>query len=286
MTTLNVQDIASQSLYGPKGFPSQLQSTEHRIAILSHATIKRGARVLEVGCGQGDSTTVLAEIVGPGGHVTAVDPGPLDYGSPFTLGQAQEHISSGRLGSRITWKQADPLAFLESDETTYDVAVLALCIWYFHDPSVLAATLSALVKRARSIFIAEWSLKASNPAAHPHILAALTQAALESQKTNPHSNIRYAATPAAIKEAATAAEWTFVSERTVVPADNILDGRWEVDLVRSAKFKMEIETFVADVRQRSAVVAMREATLAALEVVGGLKGVRSMDVWVASFTQN
>ncbi|KAI0265025.1 S-adenosyl-L-methionine-dependent methyltransferase [Gloeopeniophorella convolvens] len=285
MTTLNAEAIASQNLHGPY-FVSQLQSTEHRIAILSHADIKHGARVLEVGCGQGDSTTVLAEIVGPDGHVTAVDPGPLDYGSPFTLGQAQEHISSGRLGSRITWKQADPIAFLEGDETTYDVAVLALCIWYFRDPSVLAATFSAIAKRARSIFIAEWSLKTSNPAAHPHILAALTQAALESQKVNSDSNIRYAATPDAIKEAATAAGWTFVSESTVVPADNILDGRWEVGLVRSAEFQTGIETFVADVRQRSAVVAMREATLAALEVVGSLKGVRSMNVWLASFTQN
>lgn len=46
-----------------------------------------GAKVLELGCGQGDSTAVLAAIVGSAGHVTGVDPGSLDYGEvPLTFG--------------------------------------------------------------------------------------------------------------------------------------------------------------------------------------------------------
>lgn len=35
----------------------------------------------QLGCGQGDTTAVLAEAVGDEGRVTAVDPGSLDYGT-------------------------------------------------------------------------------------------------------------------------------------------------------------------------------------------------------------
>ena len=42
--------------------------------------ISEGEKVLELGCGQGDATTVLASAVGETGHITAVDPGELTYG--------------------------------------------------------------------------------------------------------------------------------------------------------------------------------------------------------------
>jgi predicted methyltransferase len=62
-------------------FLIQLQSTQHRLAIVSEWDIPKGAKVLEIGCGQGDCTAVLGELVGSEGHVTAIDPGPLDYGT-------------------------------------------------------------------------------------------------------------------------------------------------------------------------------------------------------------
>jgi ubiquinone/menaquinone biosynthesis C-methylase UbiE len=79
-------DIASLCLHDPQHWKVQLQSTEHRISILKKfPDLKLGPRILEIGCGQGDTTAVLAELVGENGHVTAVDPGPLDYGmSPRT----------------------------------------------------------------------------------------------------------------------------------------------------------------------------------------------------------
>ena len=54
---------------------------EHRINLVKFWGITPGSRVLEIGCGQGDCTTVLADAVGPDGHVDAVDPGAPDYGS-------------------------------------------------------------------------------------------------------------------------------------------------------------------------------------------------------------
>lgn len=80
-----VDYVAAQCLHSPteKAFQIQLQSTKHRLTILSEWDIPEGAQVLEIGCGQGDCTAVLAELVGPQGHVTAVDPGSLDYGTSY-----------------------------------------------------------------------------------------------------------------------------------------------------------------------------------------------------------
>ena len=57
--------------------------TRHRLEIVSRFNIRPGANVLEIGCGQGDCTVVLAAAVGENGHVTAVDPASLDYGTPI-----------------------------------------------------------------------------------------------------------------------------------------------------------------------------------------------------------
>lgn len=60
-------------------FSSQPQ-TEHCFKLIEAWDIQPGEHVLEIGCGQGDCTAVLASVVGDAGHVTAVDPGSPDYG--------------------------------------------------------------------------------------------------------------------------------------------------------------------------------------------------------------
>src|SRR5215469_17013076 len=41
--------------------------------LVQDAGITAGMKVLEVGCGAGDVTLLLAEMVGPGGHIVGVD---------------------------------------------------------------------------------------------------------------------------------------------------------------------------------------------------------------------
>ena len=41
--------------------------------LLTESGIGMGMRVLEVGCGGGEVTQILAELVGPSGHVLALD---------------------------------------------------------------------------------------------------------------------------------------------------------------------------------------------------------------------
>lgn len=79
---LDAASIARISLNDghPTQFSIQHSQTIHRLELLQHWNIPTGSKVLELGCGQGDCTTVLASAVGEQGRVVAVDPADLDYG--------------------------------------------------------------------------------------------------------------------------------------------------------------------------------------------------------------
>lgn len=80
-TQLDAASIARASLHDPAHFSIQQSQTVHRLALLQHWNIPAGSRVLELGCGQGDCTTVIASAVGEQGKVVAVDPANLEYGA-------------------------------------------------------------------------------------------------------------------------------------------------------------------------------------------------------------
>lgn len=74
LTALNIHDPA-------QGPPSPAQ-VAHRVDLVRRGwqIDLEGCSVFEVGCGQGDMTSVLAVAVGEGGSVTGCDPASLDYG--------------------------------------------------------------------------------------------------------------------------------------------------------------------------------------------------------------
>lgn len=219
-------------------------------------------------------------------------------GAPYTLGQAQHHISQGPLGKQITWVQQSPLDYLatlvsqsstsspsDGGSKIFHVAVLAHCLWYFPSPRIILATFRALKQHSKRLLLAEWSLVAKHPFAQPHVLAVLAQAALESRKSVSSSNVRTVLGPKRLTQLALAAGWHLESETHVQPRNGLLDGEWEVSACLSSSFEREVEEQVSDERERGVVLALRDACEASLEGVqqGGRKGVGSMDVWVASF---
>jgi len=283
------KDIAALCAHGPNfGLTIQESQTQHRLDLISKWPFGAGSKILELGCGQGDCTAALAEMVGETGHVDAVDPAPLDYGSPFTLGQAHDHLSAGRLGNRITWIQAKPIDFLQSQSEKnapkYDVAVLAHCIWYFSSPEIILETLRALSTRARHICIAEWSLSSSVASrGSAHVLAVLAEAMLESHKPESSSNVRTVSSPVRIKALAEKAGLSLQSESVWSPTEGMHDGRWEVEAVLNPSFLTEVDTFVDNEREKAAILATYDAVKTATEEVGGVKAVQAMDVWCAVF---
>jgi len=291
MSRGSAEEIASLSLIPEKGLPSQIAQTTHRFLLLeTWGGIQLGGTVLELGCGQGDCTAVIADRVGDQGSVDAIDPAAVDYGAPFTLAEAQKHLSASRLGPRINWIQADLTSFLSNlasrntPTQKYDIGILAHCLWYFSSPSQISSTLQLLSTICNKIYVAEWSLSSSSPAAQPHVLATLTQASLECRKPQSDSNVRTVVSPDAIKKLAQNAGLKLEQEAVIVPNEGLLDGRWEVGAVVDKAFVTEVAETVKDERERAITFALRDAMLSSLKNVElGVKGVRCMDVWCGVF---
>lgn len=80
---LDAASIIRLCLHDPTHFSVPYSQTLHRLELLQHWNIPTGSTVLEIGCGQGDCTTVLAHTIGEQGRVVAIDPAELDYGASF-----------------------------------------------------------------------------------------------------------------------------------------------------------------------------------------------------------
>ncbi|PMD37064.1 hypothetical protein L207DRAFT_515488 [Hyaloscypha variabilis F] len=272
--------------------PSLNSQLEHRLAILDFWSIAPGSRVLELGCGQGDTTIALANAVGPTGHIDAVDPGSPDYGTP-PLKDAQGHILASPIGSRITFHHATAAGYAESyTGPAYDYIVLAHCIWYFENPTLFPALITALTPHLTTnpttkLCIAEWSLRASSLPGVPHVLTAILRSLIESKRPSPSAaNIRAVLSPAQISSAITQnSPLKLVKEAYLQTNQGMQDGFWEVDYTLRKREK-DLERFVngkVEDRERVAIEGLFDAVQSTTEQVGGVKGVRCMDFWAAVF---
>ena len=203
-------------------------------------------------------------------------------GNPYTLGQSQAHLKASPVGERISFVQAEPLALLQRTTEKYTAAVLSLCTWYFSSPSYLGRLLAVLADRAERICIAEYALTATDPRSLPHLVAALTQAAMECRKPESTSNIRTVLSPAAISAMASADGLRLEKECVLVPVDGMLDGVWEVGAVLADKWLEQVDSNVKDEREHGVVVAMRDSVRATRDAVKARgEKLTTMDVWVS-----
>ncbi|KAF2877347.1 S-adenosyl-L-methionine-dependent methyltransferase [Massariosphaeria phaeospora] len=278
--------------------PSQ---AKHRIDVLKNFAISNGDKILELGCGQGECTTILAAQF-PESRIDAVDPAPLDYGSPETLGEAQERIKGYELGKRIIFHRADPVEFLErvkNADGIYDVAVLCHCLWYFRSEIEILEVFRAAKSKVRRLCIAEWSLDAERAddqpggkgTAFPHVLAALTCATCEAHIENSDRNIRTLVSPDATKELASQAGWVVGSEETLTPSKELEDARWEVDMLFASSkvdgvnlFLQRARRMIEDKKIHTLLESMMASVKRSVDAVGGEEHVECMTVWTATFS--
>lgn len=110
-----------------------------------------GSRGLDAGCGIGLQTVLLAEVVGPAGHITGLDL------SPEFLLRAEEIVKESGLSEQISFREGN-VNELPFDDDTFDWLWSADCVGYpaVESPSILKE-LARVVKPGGSVAILGWS---------------------------------------------------------------------------------------------------------------------------------
>lgn len=110
-----------------------------------------GSRGLDVGCGIGLQALLLAEAVGPAGHVTGVDL------SPEFLTYARSIAEKAGISEQVSFQEGD-VNNLPFDDDTFDWVWSANCVGYAPgEPLPLLKELARVVKPGGSVIILAWS---------------------------------------------------------------------------------------------------------------------------------
>jgi 2-polyprenyl-3-methyl-5-hydroxy-6-metoxy-1,4-benzoquinol methylase len=117
---------------------------------LRDAGIVSGMRVLDIGCGMGDVTMLVAQLVGPGGRVVSTD---LDQASIET---AQKRASAVGF-ENTTYHRADISTF--ADGEPFDAIVGRLVLEFLPDPIAAICRLCGLLRPGGIMALQEPSWK-------------------------------------------------------------------------------------------------------------------------------
>ncbi|MCM3758200.1 class I SAM-dependent methyltransferase [Sporosarcina aquimarina] len=205
---------------------------QHRLSLVKAFNLPKGGRILEIGCGQGDTTMAIAHVIGENGKVVAIDNASRDYGAPFTLGEATDHILHSTLGERITFHL--DTEFTDFEVTVpFDVAVFSHCSWYFKDPVELHSFLKRLRGMTKRICFAEWDLQFTEMTQRTHFVA-VSILALYSQFVENESNVQNLFNKSQILHLLEQAGFQ-IEKQTTVDATFLPDAKWEKDYANSIR---------------------------------------------------
>lgn len=273
--------------------------TRHRIELAEFWNPEPGFRILEVGCGPGDTTAVLAAAVGEGGHITAVEKAPdkmlweltglptvltpdnlplppavekflsrYVYGSSPSLGAPMPRLLASPLGHLVSFHVCLDLLDPEVDfeENAFDMIVFSHSSWYFEHPQILSSIFRRAHRWAKRLAYAEWNLMPNRFSQVSHLLAALLQTHILSLcPTASRYNVVSLITPAMAREMAEEAGWQIV-RRTELDCSTLQDGIWEGrvahELVRD--FAPCLDDYA-----RSLVLAEQQLLIATERLLGG-----------------
>lgn len=124
-----------------------------RDALIRHAAAHPGARVLDVGCGTGDTTLAFAEQVGPRGEVNGVD-----ISDPLLA--IARHRADGRASVGFILADAQTHAF---DPGRFDLVASRFGVMFFADPVAAFANLARALRPGGRMVFAAWDAVRENP---------------------------------------------------------------------------------------------------------------------------
>jgi SAM-dependent methyltransferase len=266
---------------------------KQRLSTIRAWGVREGEKILDIGCGQGESCLALALEVGKSGHVTAIDPAQLDYGYPFTMREAHDHIKNSVLGPRISFYPVDATSFLgkqdQHPDSAIDSAVLCHSLWYFENEEDVQTLFTTLARaKIPRLYLAEWSYIPSQEGQIPHILAAKVQALFYRYKKpcQPglrEQNVRSGADHKSLLKAASNSGFFVARETVITPAEDMVEGQFEVNYVLGKQFQQRLAQANLAKEKEAEIHELIQQLRSEMERSKSTraKTIASMDVWCA-----
>jgi ubiquinone/menaquinone biosynthesis C-methylase UbiE len=154
----NADQIAYWNGPGGQRWTDRQQAQDTMLApvadiLVDRARVTAGERIVDVGCGCGATTTALAQIVGPAGHVLGVD-----ISAPM-LARARQIAPAGL-----------PIDFVLADATVYpfepasfDLLVSRFGVMFFAEPALSFANMRRALRPSGRLAFACWREPRENP---------------------------------------------------------------------------------------------------------------------------
>lgn len=142
--------LSSETYTQQLAVTNPLREPTLRLAIQA-LQLPSGSRGLDAGCGIGFPALLLAEAVGPAGHVTG-----LDLSAEFLL-CAKEIVEKAGMSEQISFREGD-VREIPFDDDTFDWAWSSDCVGYAPlEPLPLLKELARVVKPGGSVALLAWS---------------------------------------------------------------------------------------------------------------------------------
>jgi SAM-dependent methyltransferase len=217
---LSYEERLKELFYGLHHRGEDLSSqVKHRLALTGVWSVREGDRILEIGCGHGETTVTLATVAGPSGRVVAVDSSPPEYGKP-PLQQAHAFIKSQPIGQRIDFLTSTNVLRGAADFAPgeFDLAILSHSPWYMASLNQLRSFFVRCRAWAQRLGYAEWDLRPQHINQVPHMIAVLLQGYVQAmhleRKGHPYwtGNVRTIVLAGDARTLAADAGWRIVNE--------------------------------------------------------------------------
>ena len=124
-------------------------------ALIGRAAVRRGERVIDIGCGTGATTMELAELVGPEGSVLA-----LDLSQPM-LALARRRSAERGLGN-VCFLCADAQSH-RFEAAAHDLLISRFGVMFFSDPVAAFANLRTALRSGGRLGFVCWAALERNP---------------------------------------------------------------------------------------------------------------------------
>lgn len=126
----------------------------HHARLMAAAAIGPGQRVLDIGCGNGQTSRDAARAAGPGGEVFGVDlSGPM-------LGKAQQLAKDDGIGN-IRFERGDAQVY-RFEPGAFDLVMSRFGVMFFEDPVAAFTNIAAAVRSGGRLAMLVWQSPKAN----------------------------------------------------------------------------------------------------------------------------